>query len=205
MWSDPPIDSTRKSPDSNDGLSHNTEVDRLELNAQIERLIDSRGHDEEARAALAAFGAGLKPGSPVQMLGAIIKPGSTVSGQTPEHGTVKVEDEKPERKEFEKGVIQERVGFYKLTRQKNLLVISHFWKADVGTQSETELAPEWALALDRWGSPEWFGERAVKPLLRIPLGSLAIDVTRNVYVESWGTGPGRHHNGALMVAVSLSV
>ena len=104
------------------------------------------------------------------MLGAIIRPGSTVSGQTPEHGTVKVEDEKTERREFEKGVIQERVGFYKLTRQKNLLVISHFWKSDLGTQSETELAPEWALALDRAGSPDWFGERAVKPVFRLPLG-----------------------------------
>ena len=186
-------------------MSHNTEVDRLELNALIERLIDSGGHDEEARMALAAFGGGLKPGSPVQMLGSIIKPGSTVSGQTPEHGTVKVEDDKPERRDFEKGVIQERVGFYKLTRQKNLLVISHFWKADLGTQSETELAPEWALALDRSGNPDWFGERAVKPVFRIPLGRLVIDVTRNVYVESWGAGPGRHHNGALMVAVSLSV
>jgi hypothetical protein len=180
-------------------------VDRLELNAQIERLIESRGHDEEARAALAAFGARLKPGSPVQMLGAIVKPGSTVSGQTPEHGTVKVEDEKAERKEFERGVIQERVGFYKLTRQKNLLVIAHFWKSDLGTQSETELAPEWALALDRAGHPDWFGERAVKPVFRLPLGPLVVEVTRNVYVESWGLWPGKHHNGALMVAVSLSV
>ncbi len=180
-------------------------MDRLELNAQIERLIDSKGEDEEARAALAEFASGLKPGSPVQMLGAIIRPGSTVSGQTPEHGTVKVEDEKTERREFEKGVIQERVGFYKLTRQKNLLVISHFWKSDLGTQSETELAPEWALALDRAGSPDWFGERAVKPVFRLPLGGLVIDVTRNVYVESWGGWPGRHHNGALMVAVSLSM
>jgi len=181
-------------------------VDRLELNAQIERLIDSRGHDAEARAVLAEFAAGLKSGSPVQMLGAIIKPGSTVSGQTPEHGTVKVEDEKAERKDFEKGVIQERVGFYKLTRQKNLLVISHFWKSDAGTQSETELAPEWALAFDRSGNPEWFGERAVKPIFRLPItGHLVIEVTRNVYVEDWGDVPGKHHNGALMLAVSVSV
>jgi hypothetical protein len=181
------------------------QVDRLELNAYIERLIDSRGHDEEARGVLAEFAANLDPGSPVQMLGAIVKPGSSVSGQTPEHGTVKVEDEKEERREFEKGVVQERVGLYKLMRQKNLLVISHFWKADLGTQSETEPAPEWALALDRAGWPMWFGERAVKRLFRVPIGPLVIDVTRNVYVESWGGWPGRQHNGALMVAVSFSM
>jgi hypothetical protein len=181
------------------------QMDRLELNAYIERLIDSRGEDEEARTVLAEFAAGLKSGSPLQVLGVIVKPGSTVSGQTPEHGTVKVEDDKAERREFEKGVVQERVGFYKLTRQKNLLVISHFWKSDPGTQSETEPAPEWSLALDRWGNPDWFGERAIKPIFRIPFGPLVIDVTRNVYVESWGAWPGRQHNGALMVAVSLSV
>jgi hypothetical protein len=181
-------------------------LDRFELNAVIERLIESRGHDAEARHVLADFAAGLKQGSPVQMLGTLFRPGSSVSGETPEHGNVKVQDDKPERREFEKGVIQERIGYYKLTRQKNLLVISHYWKSDPGTQSETEPAPEWALALKKGGLPEWFGERAVKRVFRLPLTShFVLDVTRNVYVESWGPEPEREHPGALMVAVSVSI
>jgi hypothetical protein len=181
-------------------------MDRLELNAHIERLIESKGADAEAREVLAEFGWAMKEGSPIQMLGTIVRPGDTVSGQTPEHGSVQVEDGREQRKEFERGVVEERVGYYKLSRQKDWLVISHFWKAGPGTESETELAPEWALALDKAGRPEWFGERGRKPVFRIPLGRrFLFDVSRNVYLESWGPQPGRQHKGALLVAITLNV
>jgi hypothetical protein len=181
-------------------------VDRLELNAHIERLIESRGGDAQARAALEEFACTLKRASPVALEGMISRPGGTVSGQTPEHGSVQVDDDRARTTEFSKGVVRERVGYYKLTRQtKDLLIISHFWKADEGTQSETELAPEWAMGLDADGKAAWFGERARKPVFRLPFTRhLVIDVSRDVYVETWGPALESQHKGGYFVAVIVS-
>lgn len=181
-------------------------MDRLELNSHIERLIESRGADAQARTALEEFARTLKQASPVALEGSISRPGGNVSGQTPEHGSVQIEDERQQTTEFSKGVVRERVGYYKLTRQtKDLLLITHFWKADTGTESETELAPEWAMGLDKNGNAVWVGERARKPVFRLPFTRhLVIDVSRDVYVETWGPKLDTHHKGGYYVAVIVS-
>jgi hypothetical protein len=181
-------------------------MDRLELNAHIERLIESRGADAQARAAIEQFASTMKRASKVAVEGKISRPGGNVSGQTPEHGSVQIEDDRPQTTEFAKGVSRERVGYYKLTRQtKDLLLITHFWKADPGTESETELAPEWAMGLDDSGRAAWFGERARKPVCRLPFTRhLVIDVSRDVYVETWGPSIESHHKGGYYVAVIVS-
>jgi hypothetical protein len=178
---------------------------KLELNAHIERLIDSKGHDAEARQSVADFGRGIRGGSPISFNAAITKPGDTFLGQT-EHGTVLAGDDRPETKEYSKGEIVERIGYYKVSRLRRWICLSHFWKADQGTESQTEMAQEWALALDKSGTPEWFGERARYRMFGLRwTRALDIIVSRNVFVESWGPVEGKKHHGGYLVEVVVNV
>lgn len=180
-------------------------MDRIELNGHIERLIDSNGHDGEARQAVLDFALGIRGSSSLQVRGLIQKPGSTITGQTPEHGEVKVEDERAETKEFTAGAILERVGFYKIWRQKDWIHISHFWKAEAETASETEAAQQWVLALGKDNQAVWFGERGFKHLFSLKLTSLLrIDFGREMFEERWGPEVARQHKGALVVGVSIN-
>jgi len=180
-------------------------TEKLELNAQIERLVDSKGHDEEARSAVAQFGRGIRQGSPMSFKAEVTKKGDTIVGQT-EHGTVAAEDERPETKEYSAGEVVERIGYYKLWRQKRWIHMSHFWKSDLGTESEAEMAQEWALALDRKSEPEWFGERARHVVFSFHLTkALQVVVSRNVFVESWGPQEGRRHHGGFIIAVTVDI
>ena len=178
--------------------------EKFELNAYIERLIDSKGHDAEARAAVAEFGRAIKQGSPLSFSAAVTKTGDTVLGETPDQGTVLAEDDRPETKEYSKGEVVERIGYYKIWRLKRWVCMSHFWKSSLGTESESELAQEWALALDKSGTPEWFGDRARKHLFALRITRhLIIQVSRNIFVESWGRDEGKRHPGGFIVEVTV--
>ena len=180
-------------------------MDRIELNGHIERLIESNGHDAEARAAIVEFALGMKASASFQFRGLYQKPGGTVSGQTPQHGSVEIKDDHPETKEFTTGSVQERVGYYKIWRQKNWIHISHFWKADVETQSEVEDAQQWVLALDANDAPEWFGERGLKHLYTLTMTRvLRINFSQEMFEERWGETVNRRHKGGLVVAVSVN-
>jgi hypothetical protein len=180
-------------------------MDRLLLNGYIERLIDTKGHDAEAREAVAEFARSMKGSSPFQVRGVMQKPGGSFTGQTPEHGPVQVDDEKPETKEFSRGLVQERAGYYKLWRQDQWIHISHFWKAEMETQSEAEMAQQWVLALNKDGQAQWFGERGLKHLYTLRLTRLfAIEFSREMFEEQWGTSIDRQHKGTLVVAVSVT-
>lgn len=180
------------------------QAQKLELNAHIERLIDSKGHDAESRHVVADFGRGIRQGSPLSFNAAITKPGDTILGQT-EHGTVLAGDDRPETKEYSKGEVVERIGYYKVSRLRRWICLSHFWKASLGTESDTELAQEWALALDKSGAPEWFGERARYPMFGFRLTrALVVQVSRNVYVESWGAAEGKQHHGGFVIEIVIN-
>lgn len=180
-------------------------MDRIELNGHIERLIDSNGHDAGARDAILSFALGMKGSSPFQFRGIYQKPGGKVSGQTPQHGQVEVEDERPETKEFSSGAVLERVGYYKIWRQKDWIQISHFWKAELETASEVEMARQWVLALDKRNQPAWFGERGIKHLYTLRLTRLlSINFSREMFEERWGPSPSKQHKGALVLAVTIT-
>jgi len=179
-------------------------MDRFELNGFIERLIDSNGHDAEARNAVLEFALGIQGSSPIQLRGIVQKPGGSFTGQTPEHGAVKVDDGKPETKEFSHGSVLERVGYYKVWRQKDWVHISHFWKAEAETMSEAEQSQQWVLALSKSNEPEWFGERGIKHLYTLRLTKLlTIIFSREMFEERWGPSLKKQHKGALAIAVSI--
>lgn len=188
------------------GKNHLVSVmDKFELNTLIERLIDSNGHDAEARAAVLDFALKMKGSSNLQIRGIVQKPGSGFSGQTPQHGQVSVDDDRPETKEFSSGAVQERIGYYKIWRQKDWIHISHFWKAETETMSETETSQQWVLALDKKSRPEWFGERGIKHLYTLRMTKLLqIVFSREMFEERWGPTVRAQHKGALVVAVSIT-
>ena len=157
-------------------------MDRIALNGYIEKLIETKGHDEESREAVVEFARGMKGSSPFQFRGVMQKPGGSFTGQTPEHGSVQVDDDKPETREFSRGVVQERAGHYKVWRQKEWIHISHFWKAEIATQSESEMAQQWVLALDKDGHAEWFGERGLKHLYTLRHIKCCIFCPRHKYI-----------------------
>lgn len=184
-------------------------MDKLELNSLIERLIDSKGHDREAREAVAEFGRSIRSPKPIQIEGRYQKPGGTVSGQT-EHGLVSMEDDRQQVKEFARGVAQERVGYYKVSRQDlkrkwDRILIDHFWKSDVPTQSETEIAQQWAIELDNDDQPLWFGERGIQHVRTFRCTSrLSLEVNREVFQESW-PGTEAQHKGMLDFSFTIEL
>jgi hypothetical protein len=91
-----------------------------------------------------------------------------------------------------------RVGYYKLSRHKKgkefWIEISHFWKSDLGTQSETEPAQRWILATDRAGAPIWFGEVGARHIGTLRLTrALVVQLSRDMCEERWGPSPGKLH------------
>lgn len=180
-------------------------VDRITLNRQIESLIDAKGHDEEARIAIAAFARDLSS-SAVSIEGTFRRPGGTVKGQTPGHGLIEIREDRDRTAEFARGVHQERVGYYKLERarmrKEYWITITHFWKADIGTESEEELAEQWLLATDRGGSPVWFGRRGILHIRTLRLfKSLEFEIAREMFEESWGASIGSLHKGSLRLSI----
>lgn len=179
--------------------------DRLALNAHIERLTDSRGQDEEARRVLAQFAGTLKPSASFQVEAKVREDGGSVTGQTPDHGSVQVSDDHLETKAYSHGVERERIGYFTLAREKNRLVIAHFWKSMPGTESETEPAQAWALALNPQGEPMWFGERGRRALWSLKLTrSLRLEVSRYWYREDWGPNIGREHPDAILMNLEFN-
>ncbi len=144
----------------------------LELNAHLLRLIESDGHDEEARHAVVEAAARMQPDSPVKYW----KKTTTTSrgGQLTGHADighdvmVNLKNGETETKEISWGDKSLRIGHFKLSCQKSRrkrdagqlrsLTIRHFWKADPGTRSETETPEEWLLQFDAAGQPEYFAK-----------------------------------------------
>ena len=180
-------------------------MDRLALNAMVERLLESNGQDAEAREALAAFTTEMKRSSPWRFYSHISTPGDKISGQT-NLGTVEVENDKPVERQISLGAREERIGYYKLIRQGRELEITHFWKSDVATHSETEMAQSWRLYLDKKNNPVWFGEKAVKHLFTLPIAGryVRIIVNRELYVKRWGTEGPDIRPGALAIQVEVT-
>jgi hypothetical protein len=184
-------------------------MDRFALNSYIERLIDAKGHDEEARQVLAEFGSRLST-SKVSVEGVIKHSGDKFSGQTPQHGQIQIEDDKEQTKEFSAGGQQERVGYFKLAREKyqkeRRISITHFWKADLETMSEVELPQQWVLATDQEGVPLWFGERGMKHITTLRMTKfVGLAISREMFRESWGPSPETDHKGRLVFALTVRI
>lgn len=174
---------------------------RLEWNAIIEHLIESSGENAEARTAIAALGATLRPMNGIRMDAAISHRADRISGATPEHGNIEIDPDSREKKSVELGFgTVERVGYYKISRSRrnrflflpreDLIVICHHWKSDLATGSDTELPEAWCLNCDLQMKPVWFGQ-----FVYTTMGLGGLSVTFSEIKELWGPKPGARHYG----------
>ena len=170
--------------------------DRIQLNAAIDALVESKGFSQEARQMIYEFGLSLPSMSRVAGSVQMEKPGDSFTGHTQEHGDVQFQNDQNEVKKLDFGGEPARIGSYKVWRESEKgghfsIAIGHFWKLDETTRSETEETQAWSLTCDKNG-PIWFGERATL----IVFDHFGICLKRHFMVESWGEHIGkRHHAG----------
>jgi hypothetical protein len=176
-------------------------VDRLHLNAAIERLIESKGSCDESRRTVYEFGSRLRPLSRVSGSLQMQSPGDTFSGNTPEHGNVQLTDDE-EVRSFAFGRVRERVGHYKIWRERegrrrHKVVVAHFWKLDEGTESTAEEPQVWCISCGKDG-PSWFGERASRTVW-----TFGFNLCRHEFIEQWGAHIGKRHHAGWSIELVL--
>ena len=177
--------------------------DRLQLNAAIQQLVESKGFLDEARQSVYEFGVSLAPVSRVSGSAEMQSPSDGLSGYTQEQGNVRIDDNKEQTKKIEFGTEKARIGAYKIWREKTRrgkfrIEIGHFWKLDEGTESMHELPQVWCLECSQSG-PLWFGERATRTIF----DHFGLSLRQHLFVESWGANPGKQHRGGLGIELSL--
>lgn len=178
-------------------------LDRIQLNAAIQQLVESKGFMEEARQAVYEFGNSLPVQSPVSGSIKMETPGDSFTGYTQEQGSVQIDDDKEKVRKLEFGAERARIGAYKIWREKKRLGkfrinIGHFWKLDQGTESMDEMPQAWCLECDQNG-PVWFGERATRTVFE----HFGLCLKRHLFVESWGGHVGKQHRAGLALELSL--
>jgi hypothetical protein len=176
---------------------------RIQLNAAIQRLIESKGFSDEARQTVYEFGVSLAAVSRVSGSVKMETPGDSVTGYTQEQGSVQIHEDKEQVRKVEFGAERARIGAYKIWREKTKrgkfrFTIAHFWKLDQGTESMDEMPEAWCLECDQNG-PVWFGERATRTIFQ----HFGLCLKRHLFVESWGGNAGKHHRAGLAIYLSL--
>ena len=179
------------------------QFDRIQLNAAIQQLIESKGLLMEARQAVYEFGASLPVQSRVSGSVQMETPGDSVTGYTQEQGNVQIDDDKEQVRKVEFGAKRARIGAYKIWREKTQrgkfrIVMGHFWKLDEGTESMDELPQVWCLECDKNG-PVWFGERATRTLFEY----FGLCLKQHLFVENWGGHVGKHHRAGMAIQLIL--
>jgi hypothetical protein len=184
---------------------------KLELNVIIERLIASLGADEEARLAVARFAERIRSETGVSANVSAETRGGSFTGFTAENGAVKVEDDSKQMKEWSIGDKSQRVGYFKISRKtykralfwvsEERIVITHFWKADIETESETEDPEAWCLSCNSKMEPVWFGQYASVELFTSKSFSVVLREIR----ETWGKHIGAVHPDNVSVKLRVQM
>lgn len=177
---------------------------RLELNALIERLIGSRGEDAEARAAVAALARSIKPASAIGLKAAVRTRGGSMTGATPEHGDIKIEDRNARTHALDLGLgASQRIGHWKVThavawrylciREVRVLITSCRDTDEQSMLFDTH-TQTWCLACTAGLDPSWFGEFQFLPLRIGPLRFCA-ELIRETWHRNGRRGPRLHARG----------
>jgi hypothetical protein len=196
-------DNPNKTADSKSESLPIKPLDRIELNAAIQQLIESKGFSDEARQTIYEFGVSLAAVSRISGSVKMETPGDSVTGYTQEQGSVQIDDDKEQVRKLEFGTERARIGAYKIWREKTRrgkfrITFAHFWKLDQGTESMDEMPQAWCLECDQNG-PVWFGERATRTIFE----HFGLCLKRHLFVESWGGNAGKLHRAGLAICLSL--
>ncbi len=109
-------------------------IDRIQLNAAIDALVESKGFSQEARQMIYEFGLSLPSMSRVAGSVQMEKPGDSFTGHTQEHGDVQFQNDQNEVKKLDFGGEPARIGSYKVWRESEKgghfsIAIGHFWNS----------------------------------------------------------------------------
>lgn len=154
-------------------------INRFEVNAAIEQLLaGTESWEEHARVIIR----NCHELHPKKMVGLSIgslpgKDEESITGHSPGVGNVTVKDEqKKEREGVEFGIYRERIGYFKVWRQRGTEIgLKYWWKADLETQNpdEPEQTPEYYLGYDKETlQPKYFGVEREKKVMRFLMGTL---------------------------------
>lgn len=145
--------------------------ERMLINAAIERIVSRSDDMHEAARIIVQFGSRLKNASRMR-LSASVRAESTddnISGYSPGVGEINAKDEKSkeETHHLELGCNKERVGHYRMWRERDTRIcLQHFWKSELSTMSMDDEEPdEYVLGYDEETlTPQYVGIRRSRTL-----------------------------------------
>jgi len=146
---------------------------RMEVNAAIEKLIGFSEDADNAAQTVILYGDDLKTSAALQIEGvsAGMSRGRGVSGYSPGHGNVTIEDkDKEETREFIFGVHKDRVGHYRLWKEApGLLCFHYFWKSGLAVRGFSDTGPDvYRLGYDQQSLlPEFLGVERSRCILKL--------------------------------------
>ncbi len=128
-------------------------MDRVIVNAAIEKLITRTDDDGEAAKVVIAYGSNLNGPAHFnfEFSSHTTTDGGEVTGHSPGYGNISIKDKERE-KHIEKtiGFTKERIGYYRLWKEQDgVLLFHHFWKSSRSTQpNKSERPDEYVLGYD---------------------------------------------------------
>lgn len=168
-------------------------IGRMAVNAAIEKLIGRMDDDGQAAQVVVAYGSQLKKSNSLQMeyTRTNKSSGDKVSGYSPGLGEVTIHDAKrEEHREWSSGVHKDRVGYYRLWKEKDgLLVLHHFWKSSIATQVTDDDPEVYHLGYNPVSlEPLYFGVQRERIVCRVWLGC-TLEISRLCLEQIYGHVP----------------
>lgn len=121
-------------------------MDRMVVNAAIEKLITQTDDDGEGAKAVIAYGSRLKEQARVsfEYSSHTTTNGEEITGHSPDHSNLTIQDKERE-KHIERtfGFTKERIGYFRLWKaHEGVLCFHHFWKSSFSTQPDQTGRPD---------------------------------------------------------------
>lgn len=169
-------------------------VERMMVNAAIEKLIARSDEDGQAARIVVEYGSKLKKSGKVKIeyLSNTKSSGDEISGYSPGQGEITIKDkEREEQKEWAYGVHKDRVGYFRLWKEKEgLLQFHHFWKSSITTKSIDDEGPdEYRLGYNPTSlEPKYLGILRKRVVLTLWLG-ITLEISRYYLEQVYGKVP----------------
>jgi hypothetical protein len=164
-------------------------INRMEVNAAIERLLQGSQHWEEDAAAIISNCNQIPVRGKLVIEGSLSKrsDGESITGDTPGMGNVTLKDKPAEvRKEFLFGRTQERIGYFKVWKEADgVISFTHWWKADLTTQGLGQKPDQYFLGYDgKTLRPTYFAVKFERVVLNLILVTLSRIFLEPIYGEA---------------------
>ncbi|HSE35476.1 MAG TPA: hypothetical protein VLB83_05140 [Candidatus Paceibacterota bacterium] len=170
-----------------------TTAERMLINAAIEKLLAQSDESYEAARVVIDYGQRLKSASATQLEIASRAHDSHehTSGYSPGIGEINLEHDTPtEQREYTFGISRDRVGYYRLWKQKEgQICFQHYWKSDANTNPGDDTSDIYYLGYcTKKLEPKYFGIFRERVAFRLWIGH-TIEFTRHYLEPIFGEMP----------------